>query len=75
MINKKVPKKVNNPHKPGRASQQPFIAFVSDVKLVANLRLKSGNTSSSEGLGPFLEDTFEKLGNKNISLLRLDRGF
>jgi hypothetical protein len=64
-----------NPHKPGRASHHPLIAFVSDVKLVANLWLRSGNTSSSEGFLPFLEDTFQKLDNKNISLLRLDSGF
>lgn len=64
-----------NPHKPGRVSHHPLIAFVSDVKLVANLWLRSGNTSSSEGFLPFLEDTFQKLSNKNISLLRLDSGF
>lgn len=64
-----------NPHKPGRASHHPIIAFVSDVKMVANLWLRSGNTSSAEGFVPFLEDTLEKLRNKNISLLRLDSGF
>jgi len=64
-----------NPHKPGRSSHHPIIAFVSDVKLVANLWLRSGNTGSSEGFVPFLEDTFTKLQTKNISLLRLDSGF
>jgi hypothetical protein len=64
-----------NPHKPGRASHHPIIAFVSDVKLVANLWLRSGNTGSAEGFVPFLEDTFTKLKGKNISLLRLDSGF
>lgn len=64
-----------NPNKPGRASHHPIIAFVSDAKLVANLWLRSGNSSSSEGFVPFLEDTFSKLQNKNISLLRLDSGF
>lgn len=64
-----------NPHKPGRPSHHPIIAFVADVKLVANLWLRSGNTSSSEGFVPFLEDTFQKLKNKSISLLRLDSGF
>lgn len=64
-----------NPNKPGRASHHPIIAFVSDVKLVANLWLRSGNTGASEGFIPFLEDTFAKLRNKNISLLRLDSGF
>lgn len=48
---------------------------MSDVKLVANLWLRSGNTSSSEGFVPFLGYTFSKLQNKNISLLRLDSGF
>lgn len=64
-----------NPHKPGRASHHPMIAFVSDIKLVANLWLRSGNTGSAEGSVPFLEDTFTKLQGKNISLLRLDSGF
>lgn len=64
-----------NPHKPGRASHHPIIAFVSDVKLVANLWLRSGNTGSAEGFIPFLEDTFAKLQGKNIGLLRLDSGF
>ncbi|MDX9883763.1 MAG: IS1380 family transposase [Prolixibacteraceae bacterium] len=64
-----------NPHRQGRASHNPIIAFVSDVKLVANLWLRSGNTGSAEGFIPFLEDTFTKLQGKNISLLRLDSGF
>jgi hypothetical protein len=68
-------KKGYNPQKRGRLSQHPMIAFISDVKLVANMWLRSGNTSSSEGFIAFLEDTFEKLSNKTISLLRLDSGF
>jgi hypothetical protein len=68
-------KKGYNPTKPGRASHHPLMAFVADVKLVANLWLRSGNSSSSESFVPFLEDTFEKLKNKTISLLRLDSGF
>ena len=64
-----------NPHKPGRPSHHPIIAFVSDVKLVANLWLRSGNTGSAESFVPFLEDTFSKLKGKRISLLRLDSGF
>lgn len=63
------------PHKPGRPSHNPIIAFVSDVKLVTNLWLRSDNTGSAEGFIPFLEETFTKLQGKNISLLRLDSGF
>jgi len=68
-------KKGYNPQKRGRLSHHPMIAFISDVKLVANMWLRSGNTSSSEGFIAFLEDTFEKLKSKTISLLRLDSGF
>lgn len=64
-----------NPHKPGRASHHPIIAFISDVKLVANMWLRSGNTASSENFLAFLEDTLSKLQNKTISLIRLDSGF
>lgn len=68
-------KKGYNPEKPGRASHHPIMAFVADVNLVANLWLRSGNSASSENFISFLEDTFQKLKNKNISLLRLDSGF
>jgi len=68
-------KKGYNPQKRGRASHHPIMAFVSDVKMVANFWLRSGNTSSSEGFVAFLEDTFQKLKNKTIGLLRLDSGF
>jgi hypothetical protein len=68
-------KKGYNVHKPGRPSHHPLMAFVADVKLVANFWLRSGNSSASEGFLPFLEDTFQKLEGKTIGLLRLDSGF
>jgi len=68
-------KKGYNPHKPGRASHHPLIAFVSDVKLVANMWLRSGNTGSSHNFLSFLEDTLAKLKHKTVSLVRLDSGF
>lgn len=68
-------KKGYNPHKPGRASHHPIIAFVSDIKLVANMWLRSGDTSSSHNFLSFLEDTLDKLKHKTVSLLRLDSGF
>lgn len=68
-------KKGYNPQKRGRASHHPIMAFVSDVKMVANFWLRSGNTSSSEGFVAFLEDTFQKLKNKTVGLVRLDSGF
>jgi hypothetical protein len=68
-------KKGYNPNKKGRASHHPLIAFIADVKLVANMWLRSGNTSSSNNFLSFLEDTLSKLNNKTISLVRLDSGF
>ena len=68
-------KKGYNPAKRGRPSHHPLIAFIDDVKLVANMWLRSGDTSSSNNFLPFLEDTLSKLKNKTISLIRLDSGF
>jgi hypothetical protein len=68
-------KKGYNPSKKGRLSHHPLIAFVNDVKLVANMWLRSGNSSSANNFLSFLEDTLSKLKNKNVSLIRLDSGF
>jgi len=52
-----------------------LIAFIADVKFVANMLLRSGNTSSANNFLSFLEDTLNKLKNKTIGLIRLDSGF
>lgn len=64
-----------NPKKPGRNSHHPLLAFVNDLKLVANFWLRSGNTSSANNFQAFLEDTMRKLGDKVVGLIRLDSGF
>ena len=64
-----------NPKKPGRLSHHPILAFVNDLKLVANFWLRSGNTSSANNFRAFLEDTMRKLGDKKVGLIRLDSGF
>lgn len=68
-------KKGYNPTKKGRPSHHPLIAFIADVKLVANMWLRSGNTSSANNFLSFLDDTLSKLKNKTVSLIRLDSGF
>jgi hypothetical protein len=68
-------KKGYNPNKKGRASHHPLIAFIADVKLVANMWLRSGDTSSANNFLSFLEDTLSKLKHKTVSLIRLDSGF
>lgn len=68
-------KKGYNPNKKGRPSHHPLIAFIADVKLVANMWLRSGDSSSANNFLGFLEDTLSKLKNKAVSLIRLDSGF
>lgn len=68
-------KKGYNPAKRGRSSHHPLIAFIADVKLVANMWLRSGDTSASNNFLGFLEDTLSKLKKKTVSLIRLDSGF
>jgi len=64
-----------NPTKPGRHSPHPLMAFVSDVRMVANCRLRPGNTGSANNVVAFPETTLEHLGNKPVGLLRADSGF
>lgn len=64
-----------NPKKKGRNSHHPLFAFVSDVKMVANCWLRSGDTSSSNNVIEFLEETFTILQDKKVGLFRADSGF
>jgi len=64
-----------NPQKRGRPSHHPLIAFINDLRLVANFWLRSGDTASSNNFLSFLENTLEKLESKKVSLIRLDSSF
>jgi hypothetical protein len=64
-----------NPHKPGRNSHHPLIAFVNDLRIVANFWLRSGKTHSANNFKEFLIDTIDNLKDKVIGLIRLDSGF
>lgn len=70
-------KKGYNAPKPGRASHHPLIAFVNDLKLVANFWLRSGDAHSANNFEAFLEETLSILSSsgKSIGLIRLDSGF
>jgi hypothetical protein len=68
-------KKSYNPTKKGRLSHHPIIAFVNDVKMVANCWLRSGNSSFANNFIGFFEDTLAKFGDKKVGLVRLDSGF
>ncbi|HSW66982.1 MAG TPA: IS1380 family transposase, partial [Bacteroidales bacterium] len=64
-----------NPRKHGRPSQHPIIAFIAELKVVANGWLRSGNTSSANNILNFLEETFSLLGSLTVGLIRADNGF
>ena len=64
-----------NPHKPGRNSHHPLLAFVADSRMVANCWLRSGDAHTANNFHGFLEDTLDKLSGKQVGLLRADSGF
>ncbi|MHB8603588.1 MAG: IS1380 family transposase [Nitrosotalea sp.] len=68
-------KKGYNPHKRGRPSHHPLMAFISEVRMIANAWLRSGNTSSASSFAQFLEETLRILEGKIIGLVRADSGF
>ena len=68
-------KKEYNPRKPGRPSQHPIIAFISELKVVANGWLRSGNSASAQNMTVFLEKTFALMKKMTVGLIRADNGF
>ena len=64
-----------NPKRPGRPSHHPLLAFVSDVRMIANYWLRPDNTSASTNYLAFLDDTLSRLHGKKVGLVRMDSGF
>ena len=67
--------KGTNPHKPGRKSYHPLLAFEGQSRLCLNAVLRPGNTHSSTDAAAFLEQTFELLGDHPVKYARFDKGF
>jgi hypothetical protein len=61
-------KKGYNPSKKDRSSHHPLIAFIADVKLMANMWLRSGDCSSATNFLPFLEDTLSTLRYRTFAI-------
>ena len=51
------------------------MAFVADVRMIANCWLRPGNSSSANNVQGFLANTLHRLGGKHVALLRADSGF
>jgi hypothetical protein len=67
--------KGTNPHKPGRKSYHPLLAFEGQSRLCLNAVLRSGNTHASTDAASFLNETFELLGGRSVKYARFDKGF
>jgi len=67
--------KGTNPHKPGRKSYHPLLAFEGQTRLNLNAVLRPGNTHSSTDAAAFLKQTFDLLGDRNVKYARFDKGF
>jgi hypothetical protein len=64
-----------NPRKPGRASHHPLMAFISDMRMVANCWLRPGDAHTANNSESFLDSTLDRLGDKQVALVRADSGF
>lgn len=64
-----------NPQKPGRNSHHPLMAFIPEIRMIANAWLRQGNTGATSNIKAFLEETLEVLSDKKIGLVRCDSGF
>lgn len=64
-----------NPNKKGRPSHHPLMAFIADIRMVANAWMRPGNTSSSNNARHFIEETFRIIDKARIGLIRADSGF
>jgi hypothetical protein len=67
--------KGTNPHKPGRKSYHPLLAFEGQSRLCLNAVLRAGNTHSSTDAVPFLNETLELIGKRPVKYARFDKGF
>jgi hypothetical protein len=64
-----------NPNKKGRGSHHPVLAFVAELKMVANAWMRQGNTGDQTDFEDFFNETLKIIPKEKIGLLRADSGF
>lgn len=65
-----------NPHKPGRPSHHPLVAFLAEGRRLLWATLRSGNSGSANGCVEFLKQALVVLpAGHRIGLVRADAGF
>jgi hypothetical protein len=68
--------KGHNPRKHGRPSHHPLFAMLADVKVIAHVWLRSGNTGSARGVEAFLAEALARLpAHVRLYAVRADSGF
>jgi len=67
--------KGTNPHKPGRKSYHPLLAFEGQTRLNLNAVLRPGNTHSTTDAAYFLKQTFGLIRDRKVKYARFDKGF
>ena len=68
-------KKGYNARYKGRGSHHPLMAFIPELKMVANSWMRPGNSTSSSDFELFLEQTLDMVPKERIGLVRADSGF
>jgi hypothetical protein len=63
-----------NPHKRGRRSHAPIMAFCDELKMVVNGWMKPGNSDIKTEAIEFLDEVFTIVPQENIGLIRGDVG-
>jgi hypothetical protein len=51
------------------------MAFIPEVRMIANAWMRQGNTGATSSAKLFLAETLEILSNKKVGLVRCDSGF
>jgi hypothetical protein len=64
-----------NPKKPGRGSHHPLMAFVAELKMVANAWMRTGDSVASTDFEEFFDELLTIIPKDRIGLFRADSGF
>lgn len=68
-------KKGYNPHKKGRLSHHPILAFCDELKMVVNGWMREGDAVSLTDIIPFTKEVLKIVDSEKIDLMRFDKGF
>ena len=66
MGSRKARSEATNACKHGCYSDYPLMTFVADIRMVANLWLRPGNSHNTNNALAFLDDSLDKLAGKRV---------